>query len=74
MLTIVEDEKGQAISPEIRFMQLPPCSIFNDYTLLFNLKSNILFRSYSPTFNKTLRKKDTEQHITVTMNIEAEKF
>ena len=72
MFTEVKDSHVRR--PPIRFMQLPPCSIFNDYTLLFNLKSNILFKSYSPPF-KTLRKKVIQpQNITVTMNIEAEKF
>ena len=35
-----------------RFMALPAHSIFNDYQLLFNLKSNIQFKSHKPQLNK----------------------
>lgn len=31
-------------------MQLPQDSIFNDYTVLFNVKSNIKYKTYSPTY------------------------
>ena len=30
-----------------RFMILPESSVFNDYQLLFNLKSNIIYKSHS---------------------------
>jgi len=33
-----------------KFMHLPPGSIFNDYPLLFGLKSNIGFKAYTPVF------------------------
>ena len=33
-------------------MALPAHSIFNDYQLLFNLKSNIQFKSHKPQLNK----------------------
>ena len=35
-----------------RFMALPAHSIFNDYQLLFNLRSNIQFKSHKPSLNK----------------------
>ena len=31
-------------------MQLPCDSMFNEYALLFNLKSNITFKAFSPPF------------------------
>jgi len=33
-----------------KFMILPVDSIFNDYNLLFNLKSNIEYKSFSPEY------------------------
>lgn len=33
-----------------KFMILPIDSVFNDYNLLFNLKSNIQYKSYSPEY------------------------
>ena len=33
-----------------KFMQLPANSLFNDYQLLFNLKSNICYKSFTPMF------------------------
>ena len=33
-----------------KFMQLPPDCLFNDYQILFGLKSNITFKSYAPPF------------------------
>jgi len=34
----------------LKFMHLPENSMLNDYTLLFNLKSNIWFKAFSPEF------------------------
>ena len=33
-----------------KFMMLPPDSLFNDYQLLFKLKSNITYKSWTPMF------------------------
>ena len=56
-----------------RFMQLPPGSIFNDYQLLYNLKSNINFKSESITFESE-RQYNNAEHRTQTMNLDGEKF
>ena len=57
-----------------KFMHLPPGSIFNDYPLLFGLKSNIGFKAYTPVFVDQKQEESTTENLTVTMNIEAEKF
>jgi len=43
-----------------KFMQLPPDAIFNDYTLLFNLKSNIQYKAYTPAFISEKQMKSQE--------------
>lgn len=56
-----------------KFMQLPANSIFNDYQLIFNLKSNISFRSYSPIYESEAQYRNNVNY-TQTMNLDGEKF
>ena len=56
-----------------RFMVLPLHSIFNDYQLLFNLKSNISFKAHTPTFRKEEDLLAIENQIR-TMNLNCEHF
>ena len=39
---------------------LPENSIFNDYTLLFNLKSNITFKAYMSVFESDKKLNESE--------------
>jgi hypothetical protein len=43
-----------------KFMQLPCDSMFNEYVLLFKLKSNIKFKAFSPTFSNEDQMKAVE--------------
>ena len=54
-------------------MVLPLHSIFNDYQLLFNLKSNISFKAHTPTFRKEEDLLAIENQIR-TMNLTREHF
>lgn len=56
-----------------KFMVLPVDSIFNDYNLLFNLKSNIEYKSFSPEFVSEAQQQSDELK-TMTMNLDADKF
>ena len=56
-----------------KFMVLPEHSIFNDYQLICNLKSNILFKSHTPTFTNE-KDMDREENLVRTMNLDGEKF
>ena len=56
-----------------KFMQLPPDCLFNDYQLLFGLKSNITYKSYAPPF-LTEKQFKKETNFTRTMNLAADKF
>ena len=56
-----------------KFMQLPPHSMFNDYQIMFGLKSNINFKSWSPTFVNDQQISQPEFK-TRTMNLDAEIF
>ena len=56
-----------------RFMILPESAVFNDYQLLFNLRTNMIYKAHSPagTNNEELRESDVELR---TMNLDCEKF
>ena len=56
-----------------KFMQLPAHSLFNDYQLLFDLKSNITFKSFTPMFQNEKQMLLAENQ-TRTMNLDGEKF
>lgn len=56
-----------------KFMQLPELSVFNDYQLLFGLKSNIVFRSFTPTYVSENQMNDPINK-TRTMNLNADTF
>ena len=56
-----------------KFMVLPEHSIFNDYQLLFNLRSNIKFKAHIPVYRKEEDLLAIENQIR-TMNLDAEKF
>ena len=56
-----------------KFMEMPELSLFNDYQLLFNLKSNIAYRSFTPIYVSDEQMKLPENK-TRTMNIHAENF
>ena len=56
-----------------KFMQLPELSVFNDYQLLFGLKSNIVFRSFTPTYVSE-KQMDDPMNKTRTMNLNADTF
>ena len=56
-----------------KFMMLPPDSLFNDYQLLFKLKSNITYKSWTPMF-QTERQMLLAENETRTMNLNGEKF
>jgi len=56
-----------------KFMQLPANSLFNDYQLLFNLKSNITFKSFTPRYESEAQMQAVENR-TRTMNLNGEKF
>ena len=58
---------------EVKFMQLPPESLFNDYQLLFSVKSNIKYVSYSPKFTDE-KSYNLHSNNTITMNLDSEKF
>lgn len=70
----MEGQVDMTTKDEEKFMHLPPGSIFNDYTLLFDLKSNIGFKAYQPVFTSLKQEQSTDDNLTVTMNIEADKF
>ena len=55
------------------FMILPEDSLFNEYTLIFDLKSNIIFKSFMPTF-ESLEYERNAENMTRTMNLDAETF
>ena len=42
--------RSDALDDPYPFMRLPPNCIFNDYQLLFDLKSNIAFKSWIPEY------------------------
>lgn len=54
-------------------MTLPVDSIFNDYNLLFGLKSNIEYKSFSPEYVDEAQMQSDDMK-TQTMNLEADKF
>ncbi len=56
-----------------KFMELPPDSIFNDYQLLFNIKSNITFKSWTPMYINE-KQMHSDENRTRTMNLDGEKF
>ena len=53
-------------------MQLPTDSIFNDYQLIFKLKSNIHYKAFTPIYVDEKQFNNSEN--TRTMNLDAEKF
>lgn len=56
-----------------KFMQLPPHSMFNDYQIMFGLKSNIKFKSWSPVFENEVQLSQSElENKTRTMNLDAQ--
>ena len=56
-----------------KFMQLPKNSIFNDYQLLFNLRSNIEFKSFMPYYENEEQMRSAE-NLTRTMNLPGDIF
>ena len=56
-----------------KFMHLPPNSIFNDYQIIFNLKSNITFKSFTPLYVNEAQMRSKENN-TQTMNLDADTF
>ena len=56
----------------VKFMQLPVDSIFNDYQLIFSLKSNIDYRAHAPVYENEAQFQEGAS--TNTMNLDGEKF
>lgn len=56
----------------VKFMQLPVDSIFNDYQLIYNLKSNIDYRGHTPVYEN--ESQFQKGNVTNTMNLASEKF
>ena len=58
-----------------KFLVLPQGSIFNDYQVLFDLKSNIAYNAWQPdSINNDSKMKLNEHYHTKTMNIDCDKF
>lgn len=56
-----------------KFMVMPVDSVFNDYNLLFKLKSNIQYKSFSPPYSNE-EEMQSDESKTMTMNLEGDKF
>ena len=67
MLTRDEADSGK------KFMILPAHSIFNDYLLMFGLKSNITFQATKPILNKN-SDANASENLTRTMNLDCDTF
>lgn len=74
MVLIIEGYVDMMTKDGTKFMLLPSGSIFNDYPLLFNLKSNIRFKSHTPKSTNLRNNLSSDNANTVTMNLDAEKF
>lgn len=74
MVLIIEGFVDMMTKDGTKFMLLPSGSIFNDYSLLFNLKSNIQFKSHSPKSDNIRGELSSDRINTVTMNLDADKF
>lgn len=54
-------------------MILPESSVFLDYQLLFNTKSNMRYKAHNPD-NTIMKQKDAYEVELRTMNLDSEKF